>query len=240
MTRPAGKPAFTLLEVSLAVTLALVLLVAMLTFYKQTTDVRAAVIEEAELVGAERAVMDLLTQELQAAFVYEFLGQGLEGAVDRMNFTSLTVPGGGVWLSKKITEAAEVPPERDLVLVGYRLRVSEDESGRPRVDGLERTCQRTLTARQAEEGQEIEAILLTSRIRFLRLGYWDGSAWVASWSGGDLPQAVEIVLGEEPLPERVEPAEYPYPTFRRVVYVPSAAQDRGATVIRGLGPEGGL
>lgn len=241
MTRSRAQPAFTLLEVTLAATLALVLLVAMLTFYQQSAEVRAAVTEEADRLTAERAVMGLMTRELRAAFVYRYLGQGMDGAVGSATFTTVAVPSGSAWVPRKATEDAAIEPERDVRLVSYRLRIIEDEQGEPYVEGIERTCQRTLTAQVAEEGegQEIETTLLTPYFKFLRLGYWDGSAWAESWSGDDLPQAVEIVLGAEPLPERVEPAEYPYPTFRRVVFVPSAGQGTEGTIIRGLGRGGG-
>lgn len=199
MRRRVGKAGFTLLEVTLAVSLTLVLMVAMLTFYRQVTGVRAAVLKEIELVGAERAVMDLMTEEVRGAFVFRFLGQGMDGSADQMRFAAVTLPSPSVWLIQGMTETEEIPPERDLQIVGYRIRYSEDEYGDLVVDGLERTCQKTLTLRVAEETEEdeeseIQASLLTPHIKFLRLGYWDGSAWLESWSGGDLPQALEIVL----------------------------------------------
>ena len=221
---PRMKPCagFTLLEVVLAVTLALGLMAAMLTFYKQATDVRAAVLDDVRAVGAERAVMNRLTRELRAAFVYRFLNLGCEGGTSEMRFMTVTFPSGAMWLEQKVTDTDQLPREGDMMLIGYRLRYSEDEDGRPQVDGIERTCQRTPTARVSEEGCEIEALLVSPDIKFLRLRYWDGAAWIESWGGGGLPVAVEIVLGREPLPERVEPAEYPYPTFRRVVAIPAA------------------
>jgi len=237
---------FTLLEVVLAVSLTLVLMVAMLTFYRQAADVRAAVVEEAELIGAERAVMDLMTEQLRGAFVFQFLGQGMDGGLTQARFSTVTLPSRSVWLVQGITETEEIPPERDLEIVAYRVRYVEDEYGDMVAVGLERTCQKVLTPRVAEEAEEgeegeIQATLLTPHLKFIRFQYWDGSAWLESWSGGDLPQAVEIVLGAQPLPEDFEdPFEYPYPTFRRVVFVPAAAQGRSGPMIRGLGGMGGL
>ena len=235
----AARPGFTLLEVVLAVTLALALMVAMLTFYKQVADVRVAVIEESELVGQERLVMDRLTQELRAGYVYPMIGLGLEGDLTQMRFATVTLPGGSAWIVQKATETDAMPPERDLQLLGYRLRIVEDEDGQPVIEGVERTCQKTLTARTTDEEEEIPSTLMAPSLKFIRLRYWDGGAWVDAWSSGDLPQAVEIVLGKEPLPEGVEPLEYPYEIYRRVVFIPSAARAaQGGTVVRGLG-EGG-
>ncbi len=246
MRQRAPDRGFTLFEVVLAVSLTLVLMVAMLTFYRQVADVRAAVVEEAELIGAERAVMDLITRQLRGAFVFRFLGQGVEGTLEQVEFPTVTLPSGSVWLVQGVTETERIPPERDLQVVGYRVRYVEDEYGDLVVEGLEQTCQKVLTPRVAEEAEEgeegeIQTALLTPHIKFIRLQYWDGSAWLDSWSGGDLPQAVEIVLGAEPLPEDIDDAfEYPYPTFRRVVFIPAAAAGPSGPVIRGLGGMGPL
>jgi hypothetical protein len=222
MTPRPAKAGFTLLEVVLAVTLALALMAAMLTFYKQAADVRAAVLGDARLIGAERMIMGRLTEELRSAFVQRFIGLGLEGGMSEMRFVSVTFPGGAMWVEQNVTDVAPMARESDVAIVGYRLRYSEDEMGQVVVDGLERTCQRTPTAQISEEGKEIQATLLSPDLKFLRLRYWDGTAWAESWGGGALPQAVEIVLGQAPLPENVEPLEYPYPTFRRIVALPSA------------------
>jgi len=220
--RSRARGGFTLLEVMLAVTLALALMAAMLTFYKQAADVRAAVLGDARLIGAERRTMDRLTEELRSTLVYRFLGLGLEGGMSEMRFVTTTFPGGAMWVEQNVTDVAQLARESDIAIVGYRLRYSEDEMGEIVVDGLERTCQRRPTARISEEGDEIQATLLSPDIKFLRLRYWDGTTWAESCGGGTLPQAVEIVLGKEPLPENVEPLEYPYPTFRRIVALPSA------------------
>jgi len=227
--RRRARSGFTLLEVVLAVTLALALMAAMLTFYKQAADVRAAVLGDVRLVSAERMTMDRLTEELRSAFVQRFLGLGLEGGLSEMRFAALTFPGGAMWVEQNVTDVNPMAREADVQIVGYRLRYSEDEMGQVVVDGVERTCLRTPTARISEEGKEIQATLLSPDIKFLRLRYWDGTTWAETWGGGTLPQAVEIVLGKEPLPEHVEPLEYPYPTFRRIVALPSAPKTATGT-----------
>jgi type II secretory pathway component PulJ len=234
------RPGFTLLEVVLAVTLALGLLTAMFAFYRHTTRVRTAVTDEVERVAAVRAVMRLLTRELRSAFTVRFLGQGLDGAAGSVRLATITLPSGAVWIEQSVTEESRLPPERDVQIVGYRLRYAETEEGDIIVVGLERSCQRILTPREAEEGNQIEVSLLTPYVRFLNLQYWNGSAWTVAWQGDDLPQAVQIVLGHQPLPEDVEPEEYPYPTYRRVVTIPAAARGRSGTVIRGLEGAGGM
>jgi hypothetical protein len=159
-----------------------------------------------------------------------------------MRLATTALPGAVVWAVQRTTEGPAAPAERDVQIVGYRLRITEDEQGQPVIEGIERTYQKTLTARTAEEGKEILATLLAPQFKFLRLRYWDASAgvWSEGWGGGDLPAAVEIVLGIQPLPEGVEPLQYPYETFRRVVYVPAGAKaPGGSTIVRGLGEETG-
>ncbi|MBM4017169.1 MAG: hypothetical protein FJ288_02395 [Planctomycetes bacterium] len=236
----AGRRArrgFTLLEVVLAVGLALALMAAMLTFYQQATQVRASLSLEAEKIGAERAIMNLITDELRSAMAPREMGMGLEGGLGGLRVPTTCLPGAAAWI---VTAATETPPpaERDVQIVGYRPRIIEDEQGQPVIVGIERTCQKNITARVAEEGREIQTLLLSPHFKFIRFRYWDGNAWIESWGGGDLPGAVEIVLGEQPLPENVEPMDYPYPIFRRVVFVPAGARTTAGTVVRGL-EEGG-
>lgn len=231
--RPAPR-GFTLLEVVLAITLALVVMAAMLTFLRQSAQIREAVLAEARLIGGERLVMDRVTDELRASLLNSFIGLGLEGGLDQVRFATTALPGPSAWVVARATDTQRAAPERDVQIVGYRLRYAEDEMGQPYVAGLERTCQKNPTAQVSEEGQEIEVVLLSEEIRFLRLRYWDGSTWVESWGGGDLPGAVELVLGEYPLLEGEDPLTYPYPTFRRVVFVPAGVKSTGGTIIRGL------
>ncbi len=240
MTARRARPGFTLLEVVLAVTLTVGLLIGLFRFYGHATRVKTLVTAEMEQVSAVRAVMELLTKELRSAHVVRTFGQGIDGAAGRIRVATATLPSGAVWIEQGMTETSPLPPQHDIRVVGYRLRYVETEDGDLVVAGLERTCQTLLTARETEEGRQIDVDLLTPHIRFLRLRYWDGTAWTESWQAGDLPAAVEIVLGFEPLPEGVEPVDYPYPTYRRVVAVPAAAGEREGAVIRGLDESGGM
>jgi type II secretory pathway component PulJ len=234
-TAPASRRAFTLIEILLAVVLVVALMGTLLAFYRSSLEARADISRRMELLAAERILMDRLTNELRTALVYPFIQTGLDGSNDRMTFITATLPGPAVWTVRKITEDPP-PAESDLQLVGYRLRVVEFEPGAFRAEGLERTCQKIIAVQTAEEGKEISVALLTSRIRFLNLRYWDGADWVTSWGGG-LPKAVEVTLGEEPLPEGLLPEEYPYATFRRVIYVPGASA--GAAPRATVGGAGG-
>jgi type II secretory pathway component PulJ len=236
--RRHARAGFTLLEIVLAVALALALVAAMLTFYQQVVQVRASLGQEIDKTSAERAVMNLLTTELRGARTSRQISMGLEGGLDQVRLVTTCLPGPTTWI---VTTSTETPPgaERDIQIVGWRLRIVEDEDGQLVIMGIERTCQKNLTARVAEEGKEIQTLLVSPRFKFIRFRYWDGNTWLESWSGGDLPGAAEIVLGEDPLPEGAQPMDYPYPIFRRVVYLPAGAKATGGTIVRGLDDGGG-
>ena len=100
--------------------------------------------------------------------------------------------------------------------------------------------QKILSAREAEEGEEIETQLVSDHIRFVRFRYWMEDDWVETWTEGGLPLAVEIVIGADPLPEEIEPQDYEteFDFRRRIVFIPAAEAKASGPVIRGLGGGG--
>ncbi len=246
MTHPATCPSarragFTLIEVMLALTLTIALMAAVLAFYQHVVDVRedfTGQLSAVQATAARRRVMDRITDELRGAIVFSFLNMGLSGGPTQMRFTTAVLPGRSVWVTEEDSLLGEPPaPQHDIRQVGYRLRMVEDEYGEEVVVGLERTVQEVLTAEVAEEGEQIRAGLIAPQFKFVSFRYWDNQAgeWLESWEGGDLPLAVEVSLGAQPLPEEMEPADYPFETVRRIVYVPGGLKAfGGSTIIRGL------
>jgi prepilin-type N-terminal cleavage/methylation domain-containing protein len=232
-----SRRGFTLLEVMLAVALTLSLLAALLGFYKEVADVRTAVGAATDLVGGERILMDLMTAELRAATPYPQMNLAMTGSTGGVQFITTALPAADAWRVANVTEGPVAPSGTDRQVVGYRLRMSQDEQGKPVVEGIERTCQKRVTAKVIDEAKDVQAALIAPALKFLRLRYWNGTAWVDAWSGQDLPAAVEIVVGEQPLPEGGDPAEYPalHDTFRRVVCVPAGVKSAtGGTIVLGL------
>jgi hypothetical protein len=238
MMKSGARRAFTLVEVVLAIALALALMVALLAFYRQTENVRDSIGEQVDIVGSERSVMEHMTSELRCSIPNPQAGATFQGSNTGMKFSTTVLPTVDAWAVPSVLDGQVGPSGSDREIVGYRLHVSEDEDGKPVVGGLERTSQR-LVAAVSVEGVDIESQLVAPKIRFLYLAYWNGAAWVESWNGSDLPAAVEIIMGSEPLPAGVEPADYPYSIYRRVVAVPGAVKSAASgTVIVGL--DGGV
>ncbi len=233
----ADRRAFTLVEVVLGVSLAVGIVGTALAFYGHAVDVREIVTERIGAAASGRLVMDRITDELRGATTASLIQIGVEGSGDEIRFVTTVLPGPAAWAERRDIDDPIVP-EHDLQLVGYRLRIEENEDDEMIVVGLERTCQKLLAARTAEEDQEIVADLLTDRIKFIYLRYWDGSAWLSSWSGGDIPSAVEITLGRQELDEGDDPEEYAHAVSRRVVFVPGRFVRGGGAIIRGPGRGG--
>ena len=229
------------MEVILAVGLTMGIVLAALAFYQQIISTRQAFSDRlgaVEVMAARRALMERMTDELRSAIVYPFLQMGLTGDSAGMQFMVAGLPGQSVWATDEISNSPAAP-QQDMRIIGYRLRQSEDpDTGLPTIEGVERTEQTVIAATTVEEGVDVTSTLIAPSFKFLSLRYWDNESgqWLTSWDGGDAPMAVEIVIGIELLPEGMEPEDYPFETFRRVVYVPAGKRSQGGTTImRGLG-----
>lgn len=234
MTRHRRKAGFTLFEAALALGLGLALIGLMLVFYRQILTIRTSIMDEMDFVKSKRLIMEGLTDALRSAVPQQ---GGLSGDEQRVRITTARLPGSAVWTETTVTEAP-LPPEADLGRIIYRLRHAEDEYGAPYIVGLERVRRKVLRAEVTEEGVAPNAVLLSERIKFLHFRYWDGTAWLPNWGGGDVPTAVEVNLGVKPLPEDTDPEDYPWETHRRVVYVPAGTRAEEGTVVRGLEESG--
>lgn len=250
MNSRAANKGFTLVEMVLAIGLAISLMGSMLWFYRYTAQVRDDVSQRIQEIGAQRRVMDQITVKLRGAMMYPFLNLGLEGQTDQVTFMTTALPDRSVWAVQDVTEKPR-SPQQDVRMVSYGLRLVEDEQNKLIIEGLETSEQELFTAviqievQEGEQEQDPEGtaqkntILLSPYLYFVRFRYWDGSVWLDVWPPegqptGGLPQAVEIALGEQALPEGVEPIDYPYELSTRVVYLPAAVKVQTGNIIRGL------
>jgi len=273
MRRRPFHRGFTLLEVLLGLTLAVVVVAGAFAFYRRALEVRELVIQDVEVAGAERAIMDHLTAELRAAQVDAFVSPGMQGTASQIKFGTVVVPGPPAWAVVNATDTP-VTPERDLQVVTYELRPTVDDQGNPvlddqgnpLIDGIERMCQTlvsavtvasttgtastlnpitgtpttvnpTTGASATGDATVIPSTLVSARMKFLYFRYWDGTQWTEAWSGRGLPAAVEVIMGVDPLPSNVLPADYPYAVFHRVVFLPGGAKPPSGTIVLGLDGE---
>ena len=143
------------------------------------------------------------------------------------------VPGKAVFETRNITRTPSIAsdkteqspfgPQHDIQLISYRLNHYDDENDVEQIGGLERTCLKNIKAKVVVEGEDIEVTFLTEHVKFIRLQYWDGTDWSDSWTNRNLPQAIRISLGAEPLAEDTAVEDYQFETVSRVVAIPAGA-----------------
>lgn len=230
---------FTLLEVILAIGLAIGLLGALFSFCNYAMTCRGLVVQKIEFVNAERNVMGHITDELRSAMVYPFLSQGMTSDGNSMAFISSTLPSLSVWVVPTASQDP-APPEQDLQMLTYQLRIDDDTGD---VLGLERVCQKVIATEVASAGAE--TLLLSDKIKYLKFRFYDGQVWRDAWrdtgqqADNDmpaalLPTAVEVVMGPQVAPPNMTADDYmkAYPTYRRVIFVPLGGDaSKGVTTL---------
>ena len=217
---------FTLVEVVLAIVIALGILVVLLFFYQQATTLRSHALQETERIAAARLILDRMAGELRT-IARGLSGQRtLSGRSNSIQFVMADVPSFSAWLGGALGRSAF--PVTDLKSVWYRLE-SEDGTN---VAGLLRTeepfvqqSQILIDERIDEESTgtnsvaPLNALMVLPEIRFLQFRYWAGTNWLEAWDSTALPQGVEVSLGPEPVTNLAETAELPGDVFRRVIYL---------------------
>lgn len=223
VSRSASDGGFTLVEVVLAVGISIGLLFVVMYFYHQAAGLREQALLAADKVSAIRLVMDQLTSDLRDVPPKVSLGIPLAGDAFSIALVRTDVPGRAGWTGGQLGRAAR--PETDLRFVSYNLGDGTNSVGlirteEPLVEQREVPISAgavTLT----EDADMLAPLPLTEHIQFMRFRFWDGAAWVDAWDSSSPPLAVEVTLGNEPLPEEVAPEDYPYELFRRVTFLPA-------------------
>lgn len=214
--------AFTLVEVVLAIVIALGILVVLLYFYQQATNLRSEAIQETERLAAARLVMDRITSELRTIQLESYAGAGFVGRSNSLQFLKADVPSFASWIGGTLGRSAA--PVTDLKRIQYRLE-SDDGTN---ITGLVRTEEPVVSlveARAATEDEGTNSVSAANlptvlpEIRFLQFRYWSGTNWLDRWSAPGSPVSVEVQLGAEPLPVGADMHEYEAEVFRRVIYI---------------------
>jgi type II secretory pathway pseudopilin PulG len=220
-----AAPAFTLVEVVLAIVIALGILVVALYFYQQATTLRAQLVEETERITAARLLMDRITGELRAVHLEPNVGEGLLGTSNSIEFVKTDVPSFAFWSGAPLGRAPL--PVTDLKLIRYELESTDGTN----TLGLLRTEEPLVLTRPSTNFDDVDltnslpstnALPLIEQVRFLQFRYWGGTNWTDSWNTASLPQGVEVSLGSEPWTNGVDETEYPAEIYRRVIYLPGS------------------
>lgn len=221
-----ANQAFTLVEMILAIGIAVGLLIVALLFYRQAADLRAQILQESERISTVRLILDRMAADLRSALPGSGSGREFQGETASMVFTKSpsAAPDAG----------ATVLPG-SLVRVAYTVLLSNEGTNRW-VRGIQRSEEPLGSSRSVSSfsGVGTNAMIggvldVTNRVevpwtelvRFARFRYWDGAVWQEGWTNASPPAGVEVSLGFDPLPEGISLDEYPYEQFRRVVFLPA-------------------
>ncbi len=218
--------AFTLIEVVLAIGIAVGILLVLLFFYQQAADLRTQLVSEAERLGTVRLLMDRITNELRTARRHAFFEAAFIGDSRFLQFIRTDNLPASAWGSGELGRVNRA--QTDLKLVRYSA-TTRTEGTNLISSAFERTEEPLVEYRQKRSASDplliekpIAPELMSEEIRFVRFRYFDGTKWLESWNVPSLPTAVELNFGFEALPDGAGPEDLPEEVFRRVVYLPGA------------------
>ncbi len=202
----ARRRALTLLEVVIAITLIVLLLGSILTFFWQSIEIRRQAVASADRTEIARQMLDRLSKELRGCVGLDQIGFPVEQRLvgDRRSVTFLTTVLPAKSQYDFYRESEDLPPaQHDLTLVTYKLWVDPQqttESGDPIVGGILRTEKKTLNQYVVNEDDPLDVRndLWSHELGYLEFRYYDGIEWDTKWDvteGNSLPQLIQIAVG---------------------------------------------
>ena len=92
-----SSAAFTLVEVVLATVIAVGMMLVVLVFYEQASNLRAELLQETERVSSVRLLMDRLSTELRTMRRHPSFSSAFVGSPDHIQFIKTDLPSRAVW-----------------------------------------------------------------------------------------------------------------------------------------------
>ncbi|NLX05443.1 MAG: hypothetical protein GXY33_09890 [Phycisphaerae bacterium] len=218
--------AFTLLEAMLAVSVIILIIGAVYSFYTYSLRLVEAGNRHLQESLVARTVLQQVASEIRSIpGLGTHFGPVLRGEHDRILFISTVNPSRLVFFPRDFMEST-VAVEHDLRRVEYRLAESDEEE----VLGLRRSELRVLLAPTVEEtgdeelaaGEASESVdaaaevsvdevmdnvevaeeqIVAEDIRYLEFQFYNGLGWSSQWEADVLPRAIRIVVGFSEVPE---------------------------------------
>jgi hypothetical protein len=185
---------FTLLEVVLALSLAILLLGSSMTFLWELADRRSTLARGSRDLHAGAILIERLEADLSAGLVGDpGIGAGITGTA-----TKLRLLTRGVWLAPEAGGKAGGEGEGDLQATEYEF---DPSSGR-------------ITGRRGVVKPGSSSIsgpmeLISDRVERVRFRYFDGKEWVETFDSlakGELPVAIEVAVWFTALKNDTAPA----------------------------------
>ncbi len=202
--------AMTLLEVVVAISLIVMLISAMLTFYWQSIEIRNQAARIADRTEVARQVLSRLAAELRGCIGKEDFGFPVEQrlAGDRRTITFLTTTLPDEQQYQFFGEFDKLPPgQHDLRELKYELWIDPEkktEDNEPVVGGIVRTEKKTLNQAviQEDDPLQIRHDLWSHELGYIEFRYFDGVEWTTKWeptTGNSLPHLIQVTVGFDSL-----------------------------------------
>lgn len=217
------RPAFTLLEVILALVLTVVLLTGVIAFYMAVLSARQEGVRYVADAKLDRFILDRLADEIRhATSIVPGDGIGFRGDRHEITIVRVGMPERYAYDVFNPERDTLPPAQLDLRRVTYQLTWDEelkDDEGVAICHGLWRTEQKTfdprpkyIAAADAEPGEEnvmpgappVTGELVAPEIKYIEFRYYDGADWRDRWQFSDEPMQVE--QPEAPAGEEGDPA----------------------------------
>lgn len=208
--RSRGGRAFTLLEVLIALSLTVVLLGVLMSFYWETMKVRQSAVDIADRTQLARQVLSRIANELRGAVGIDEIRFPVEhrllGDRRQISFLTTALPRSDQY--QFTGEFDEQPPARaDMTQLTYWLWIdpeNTDEDGEPIVGGIIRTEKQTLNQYLVEEDDPLDVRndLWSYELGYLEFRYFDGVEWTTVWDatqGNSLPHMIMVTVGFKPI-----------------------------------------
>jgi general secretion pathway protein J len=239
MNHPRRSSAgFTLVEMVLAIGIAVGILMVALYFYQQSSRLRAHILEESERLSAARLLLDRLTTDLRSALAQPV--EAFQGDATSLRFVKAGLSGrssrAGVSDLQLVTYATTMAREGTNVVVTGVSRTEEPLSVRSKsaVTNVTAASSATMVAaavfNSTENSNSVSQTQgpapLTDLVRYLSFSYWDGTGWVAQWSSRELPLGVTVTLAFDAVPEGLEAEDTDTEIFRRVIDLSAQGSNR--------------
>lgn len=226
---PRGRrDAFTLIEIILAISLAVGLLISAMWFYQTATSYRNELLRQSEQVATMRQLTDQLSGDLRAIHVdwrHAFTGDS-----NAIRFLKATSPSPSA--------AVMSLPGTDLRTIQYRA-IIDTESTNAVVTGIRRDEEPALDPVandrdrpgsqpifDAEGSTNRLEKPMTDAIHHLAFRFWDGSVWRDTWNSFTPPPGLEVTLASEPLSPEATNSASGIEIFRRVIAIPAGRLTR--------------
>jgi type II secretory pathway pseudopilin PulG len=224
--RPSG---FTLVEVVLAIGLAVGILVVALHFYQRSAHLRSQLIEESDRLSAMRLLMDRITSDLRT---FQPQRQAyFSGDASTLHLVTTTLPAALIRRAWTVSGSPVADSDLKRIVYGTTHSLAGTNSvvtgvfrsEEPFVDFRSSRASTVLSSLSPDSGSPTNRVVepLTDQIHFVRFSYWNGATWTSEWNGQNPPSGVAVSLGFEAMTEALDETEYEGELFRRVIPIPT-------------------